>query len=545
MERGLLRRPICCKHPIIVFVLLLFVTVVIESLLVTPAHGRDLVDKLHPECTGRNLLISPAPNQGLNNQIDLLVHSLYIGIITNRKICLRGFYPQFDNALTVPIDLIYDIDHIHEALRNSDIVARIVSRFPNDRFDYQSINRTVTSVDYLSPTVSIEDYKNSVCLLLKGDGAHGSRACPDNYKNIDIRAVEKNYQGIVQFLQRKDIAYIESLALTNGVPFVRTGYETPEDDVCINEIHKVIKFTSIFYTYANKFLLTSGIKPETPYTAIHLRLEDDAMMQYWTVNWYEYEEVPSVREAKLKFLWQKEEHDLFIVAQYLKTITTSVDSKTVLFASTGLKGSPKGDLMDFVVDLLKNHYPNFIVSSEYKQSFLNLALPAKGREILAIFDYIIASQASHFIGISMSTFSANAMRRTKHRHGIKDIQYGKGETRLHERAISAKVEAENALRGYRFSSVNTDNRTNAELLSVFAKHSFMFSIRDMGLPVNVPKTLQEINQTLSVHGICSGIQLVNFYRTSFYKSTRRRASRRLPFGESYPGIGLIGLIPEH
>ena len=465
------------------------------------------------ECTGRAMLISPSAAMGLHNQLDLLVHAIYVGLITNRNVCVRGFMSNFDSPALINIAWIYDLARINSAIRNSGIVQRV-------RPDDHRINRNISLSTFVAP-IHPSDYQECVCLILRGEGASGKRDCPERgIRNIDMRRLEQNYTGIISFLQREDVRNLEKVSFTPGVPFVRLGLENVEDDELIHELHLLIRFSPAFYDTANVLMHKHQIISGQPYTAAHFRLEDDALSQYRTFNYWEYEERPDVKAQNLRFKWPQEMHDVFVAARFLQAVINAVKPNEKLFIGTGLRKS--NNRLNFLIDLVEKYYKHVLIN-DAKSIGENEVVPIKGRETTAIVDYIIASGATHFIGISLSTFSANSMRMVKHASGIKDIYYGKGETRLHERAIAKKhIEKQRS-------------EAEAKLLASFAAKSFMFSVRDMGLPADIPTDLQELNRTLTVPGICSGIQLINMYRQA--------NPHKQPFAAQFPGEN--GLIPEH
>lgn len=499
--------------------------------------ANDPVRDGYPECDGRVLILSPAVAMGLHNQVDLLVHAIYAGIITNRNVCIWGFRTTFTDEDSINIGFVYNLHAINYGIRNSGILSRI-------RPEDQTINRNPTESIFVAPVSGeVLQYMDEVpCYELRGEGAQGSRRCKhllhtDKYFGItrDIREMEKNYQGIIQFLQRGDVQAVEKLALTSGLPFDRKGFETTHDDEIINEIHLLIKFAPAYYEVSKAIQFKNGIVNNTPYTAVHFRLEDDALSQYFVFNWYEYEEIPSVKEANLQFNYTREEHDVFVASKFAKTIVQTVAQSEKLFMCGGLHKYK--NRLNFLLELLDNHYGKNMIaadlispaSSDYHE------LPIHGRESAAIIDYIISLEATSFIGISASTFSANTMRHVKRRHGISDLYYGKGETRLHER-----THPHHKHRQSKILSRATEKGEMDHILK-FTNRTFMFSIRDMGLPAFAPTDLPELNDTLSVPGLVSGIKLVNMYRKNNPPDPKRGIGPP-PF--TYLPSNKDGMLPE-
>lgn len=486
-------------------------------------------------CDGKALLVSPAAGMGLNNQVNLLVHAIYIGIVTGRNVCVLGFGVSFDIADKLNAAWIYDMAYINAAIANTGIVQRMALKDAK-------IKRAISV-----RTAHAHDYYAAHCLILKGEGGNGMRNCPFNRaaESMEIRRVEKNFVGILQFLQREDISKLEKVSLTPGIPGQRTGFESEDDDRHIHDIHLFIRFAPAFYELTNILLHKNGIESGEAYTAVHFRLEDDALSQYHTFNYWEYEEEQEVKDKGLKFMWPREEHDVWVGAKFVQQIVKAVNRTEKLYLSTGLH--KRQNRLNFVLDLLDSYYVNMkandLLNSNFDEQNKEILLPIRGREVAAIIDYIIACKATHFIGISASTFSANIMRTIKHRKGISDRNYGKAEIKLHERnplynPLLPKTPEEKKKAQV---IVAKKKLVDLDLLSFesFAAKSFMFSVRDMNLTANLPTDLHFLNETLAIPGVCSGIQFINRYRVDNCQNKGILIKR--PWVESFPG-NAAGLI---
>jgi len=492
-------------------------------------------------CSGRSLLVSPSNGMGLNNQVNLLVNAIYIGLLTHRNVCLHSFGISYDSDEHVNAAWIYDLAYINAAIANTGIIGRIAIKNPMIK---QPISVRLAHA---------HDYAAATCLILKGQGGNGMRQCPYHIhkQTLDIRKLEKNFVGILQFLKRVDIRNIEKIALTPGIPGQRVGFDSEEDEQHIHDIHLLLRFAPAFYELTNRLLHKNEIEPGDTYTAVHFRLEDDALQQYWNFNWWEYEELEDVKAKKLKFMWPREEHDVWLGAKFLQQIVRTVPRTEKLYMTSGLH--KRKNKLNFVLDFLDKYYVNMkandLLNSPADVSLKELLMPIRGREVAAIVDYIIAARATHFIGISASTFSANVMRALKHRKGILDKDYGKAQVVLHERnplynPLLPKTPDEHLTARNRAALIASKRKVeDLDLLQSFAAKSFMFSIRDMNLTATLPTDLRFLNETLAVPGVCSGIQFINAYRKANCMNKNSPLNMKKPWME-YLTEGADEMIPE-
>ena len=476
----------------------------------------------YPECKPPNLLISPSDMMGLHNQVDLLVNSIYVGLMTNRNVCMRGFKPQFDKTDMISVAMIYNLQTMNHAIEASGIKRRI-----HESFNISSSSNPGSENPFHLASIIGPEYQEATCLELHGEGAMGQRNCPGQKHGLKIRQREPNYTGIVAFLQRDDISQMPCVAVTNGVPFVRTGFEETIDDAFIHEIHLMVKFQPIFYEVRDWLLVNeNGMKPGEPYTSVHFRLENDGLNQYHTFNAWEYEEVESVVKAGFTFNWTRPEHDIFVTSKFLQTVINTVPKDEKIHICSGL-GKGQHNRVNFILPLLKDYYKGNMFSNNMLNLELAVAagLPIEGREVAAIIDYIFAGGATNFIGISLSTFSGNAMRLIKTKRGIKDLYYGRTDGRLHDRAINAKAGRKK-------------QPQNSEELAAFAEKSVLFSIRDMGLPPFQPTEIGELDKMLTIPGLISGIDFIEKFHhaTKVDADSRREPLMSRPFQRMHPNV---------
>jgi hypothetical protein len=414
---------------------------------------------------------------GLNNQVDILAHSIYIGILTNRSVCLRGFLSNFDSADMINAGWIFDVTYMN----------KLIAPLQNEMLSSSESALVTQTSNVFVTTARGSDYEQTTCLVLTGEGASGHRRCPGQKYNVMIRQKEPDYKGILPFMQRDDITNIDSIALTSGLPLLRHGFSSSIDNKWIHKIHLLIRFNPVFYDVSQVLKENNGIRSYTNFTAVHFRLEDDALGQYHQFNWWEYEELPYVKQLNLKFNWTREEHDVYVGSKFLQLVVSKVNASDTLYFSSGL-GKVKNRL-NFVCELLDGYFAK-VAHNNLLNNRVHTEVPIKGRESSAIIDYIIASEANYFIGISASTFSNNTARLINHK------------SRGNSMRKKDNVKLKN----------NFDNNFDIESVDASEEFSSMFDVRNMELPIDVPVTFDALNTLLTVPNLVNGSTFIKLYR---------------------------------
>lgn len=251
------------------------------------------------------------PYGGLVNQLITLAHSLILGHYTGRDVYYPFFFSDFRGGEVVPLKDILDIV-------NSPLSSRLVE------------------ADVLYS--------------------------PSFYQGWDGGAIPQgNVIDLLSALRGEEEEF-----LSIGTPLLPYEPTSIAQQNTFRDIHTLIykliisciRFTPPFYEEAKKYT------PSSPYTAVHLRLEDDFLFHPSAI---------CLSPEKLGY-------------SYIHS------SPAGSFFATYLGKEP--NKLNWVLDKLTGTF-----------SPAQLSLPWKGREINAIVDYIICSQAENFIGLRNSTFS--------------------------------------------------------------------------------------------------------------------------------------------
>lgn len=431
------------------------------------------------KCEGRRMLVSPSLSMGLHNQLNLLVHAIYIGARTSRNVCIRGFLPDFNSFNFIHLGWIYDIVHMNREMNDvlEEVITKARIELKTKEIDQKGALH-ITKFD-------VGDYAKAICLVLQGEGATGRRKCPQQAAERFIRALEPNYKGVLPFMLRDDIQRLDAVSLTAGLPFQDYGFNE-EDKKFIQMIHEsVVRFLPAYYDNVamimNEFRIHDG-----NFTAIHMRLEDDAMSEFWTWNNWKWEETPHIKKQGLKYNWTREEHDIFVTSEFLKVVTRKVPYGAHIFLCTAL--TKQKNRLNFLVDILRGRYMedkiHIVDVLNRGNTHIEYQPPIEGREIAAIMDFIIATKATQFIGISASTFSINAVRHLNKKERLKS-QHDNTEQLIREGHYGVK-----------------------EFVLFDPAHM------NQTIPDLVPRDLKVLQQMFDVPNFISGKKLIAKYRTN-------------------------------
>eukprot|EP01041_Mallomonas_annulata_P005368 gene5368-10728_t len=234
----------------------------------------------------------------------------------------------------------------------------------------------------ISPGPNNELAKRAVCLRLQGDGAMaGIRKCQGGNKIRDI-TYNANYTNMLEYIQHPEYDSLRSIAISPGNESYSAIHLRLEDD-----------FLSHLYVYGLRALnITSHnmTRPDFNYLIL------DDFLNYLEIY------IPSSNINSTSTSKSKE-------------LKTRID---VVHISTGLGkygwGIPRTQTFNFVIEILQKKYTKIgMFDYSYVDKFLRKnssifdmsILRERGRDIRAIPDYIMASQASSFVGFCLSTFS--------------------------------------------------------------------------------------------------------------------------------------------
>lgn len=145
------------------------------------------------------------------------------------------------------------------------------------------------------------------------------------------------------------------------------------------DFYSNMRFTSKFHD-ALDYIRNTFLSPE--YNVIHLRLEDDFISPYSGHFGFTYEG-----------------YTMLLLNRYFEKMDKMMKPDSKIYIATHLlkKDYPN----NYIINLIRERYPNIVTSTPWRD---HIDLP-QGREIDAIIDYLIATNAKNFIGMHGSTFS--------------------------------------------------------------------------------------------------------------------------------------------
>eukprot|EP01031_Cornospumella_fuschlensis_P034587 gene34587-41882_t len=368
---------------------------------------------------------------GLQNQITLIAKSLLMGSLTQRHVCVGLFLPYFASWPSIPMDMVVNMTETNRAL------ARI-----------EGFNASST---YLS--VWTEAAAGAcVCYLLQGaDGVNlpaGHRKCVGR----PWKVLRMHQRDALRWLLHDNHAF-NSVCLTPGLPFYQP-LDTSHQAL-LSRIVAAIHYTDVFLALADHIKRSHGVcRPagcsgQEAFVALHLRLEDDwiktkvGAMQIDLI--FKNRSMPHdhqlyyalIRHKMVAFL----NHTLPLFQQALHI---SPNSSPWLFVASGLKYYasdrygryatdwaglvlPRGQTIASTPLNLSAFLPahpgdpgllgDVAITQRFQQLMEHVVTPHP-RELLALVDFIVASQAAHLIGVCDSTFTHNL------RAAILDRRYG-------------------------------------------------------------------------------------------------------------------------
>jgi hypothetical protein len=145
------------------------------------------------------------------------------------------------------------------------------------------------------------------------------------------------------------------------------------------DLYSNMRFTSGFHE-ALDYIKSNFLGDK--YNVVHLRLEDDFIAPYSGHFGHTYEE-----------------YSMILLNRYLEMMENMFLPDSKIYIATHLlkKEYPN----NYIIDLIRDKYPNIVTTTPWRDQ---INLP-QGREIDAIIDYLIATNAQNFVGMHGSTFS--------------------------------------------------------------------------------------------------------------------------------------------
>lgn len=411
-------------------------------------------DSVHHRCDSRrNIIVTFSPYMGYRNQMDTVAKAMFIGSLTNRSVCI----PHFNSDYRVPADISPHY-FINLNQTNANLAKLIRSVHFGKTQKEVDMSPPTTSDDILVMGINEAAKSKCICLLLQGPGAPGSsnRRCTYGARDttIMIRNMDKNYTNLLDFIQRPDIRNINSLCLSPGMPYgnpVRPEHEAYSRQVKRALVHHDVMGSIANYVKAKEGICKEKCTGQEMYISTHPRFEDDFVGQFQMLTGF----------------WQKRGVNYglnnAIIDSFLHDFQTFLNdfliSVNIIHISTGLgkgAGKEKGQkhLNDF---LIKNYYERrFHPVSSYHYEYLDhirevahhtnhsshfesdapdipdphnvthhiskselitfhhimAGINTKKsimRDLHAVIDFLIASQATFFYGVCASSFTVDLL----------------------------------------------------------------------------------------------------------------------------------------
>ena len=290
--------------------------------------------------------------------------------------------------------------------------------------------------------------RTCICLMLQGAGAPaGVKRCTYGARGTTkmIRDIDANFTNLLDFIQRPDIRNIHSLSLSPGLPFglpIRLEHEAYYRKVQRALVHHEVMGSIANYVKAKEGVCTDKCTGNELYISTHPRLEDDFIAQLQMLTGY-YQR----RGINGAFNSAIIDNFLHEFQTFLSDFSIHVD---IIHISTGLGKAGTTFLNNF---LIPNYYERrFRAVSTYHYEYLEQIrqvahftnhsshissnssdIPdpynvthyisksdlitfhhimagintktSKLRDLHAVIDFMIASQAAFFYGVCASTFT--------------------------------------------------------------------------------------------------------------------------------------------
>ena len=280
---------------------------------------------------------------GLFNQLWGLVNGIMIGHYTKRDIVVRGLYPQYDKRDTISISKVIDLDRLNKSL----------------------VKLGIKTVVHNKKSLSNIDWKKSSLF------------------NPGLRSIR-----YPMFIPIVNLLLLETHVYTDlgSTCFYPLGNYPDHIQGMVRSIFRVLPFTDKIYSVVNECISILGLKTETGYSSVHLRMEDDMLKMFDECHKINPEEYTKKYMEKywvfMEELFGKND-DI-----YLATHLCRSENKNNHLPSLIKERYPNVRFWEGK-DTWRRHYPNFI----------------QGREIDALIDYLMCTKSRKFVGFIPSTFS--------------------------------------------------------------------------------------------------------------------------------------------
>jgi hypothetical protein len=402
---------------------------------------------------------------GYRNQMDTVCKALFLAALTNRSVCVGHFNSDYRTAPDIATHHFIDITATNDKLthvlsHSSTATAATATSGTATATASDTATATGTASDTATATTAVAllvtsevAKKKCTCLLLQGAGAPGGvRRCHfGGGGTLLVRSVDANYTNMLDFLQRPDISHIASVTMSPGMPYFEPI--RPEHDALFRKIQSSVVHPQVFHSIANYVKSNEGVcrghgdghghecTGDEVYISTHLRLENDFISQLQAISGFYQKRglnaacnnaiIDSFIRDFQKFLSDfsivvsaihistglgKTENNWnsFLVKNYYEKKYQAVSSYHYEYLDDVMKVAHQVNISTYLngtMDLIDPHNVTNFVSHKELLLFHHIMAgidlkKSKLRDLHAIIDFLIASQASFFYGVCASSFSA-------------------------------------------------------------------------------------------------------------------------------------------
>jgi hypothetical protein len=300
--------------------------------------------------------LNPNCNYGLNHQLWCIADALIIAHYVNRKVMVRGFYPDYNNRYQIDLSNIINIEETNNNLLKKGFRTSILPFNKNIEWN-------------------LSRYPNPVY--------------NDNFTNI---YTDNKFDIMIEKLKEEKEGYID--LYTCFVWPLMLPYNYRQDYVKeVISIFLCLEPSALIKCCVQKRLQEVGIQNSEKYNAIHLRMEDD-WVTHLTSN-YKH----NFHYGKTFELYTQE-----MIHQVCEKIQWLNGNK--LFTATGLKKSENQN--NYILDDLNEKFPSLVYAKNkmcsWKEVFSGVN---EAREIEGYIDFLICLNAEQVIASYYSSFSVS------------------------------------------------------------------------------------------------------------------------------------------
>lgn len=319
------------------------------------------------------------PQTGLCNQLNSLLSTICLCVNNEKIIVIDKFLKEIHTNNYAPIADILDLEKTNQFLEKYNI-ALVDGCFTKDlniisaKYGCNDIFMDVTNI--------VKSFLMDNKLIIKKEidlnSIFGGDCQVNKAKILKIDFMLNNHNRFTMSFSEKNNFLTKDI----NIDFTNKNYilspkweliDTPQNINMTTDIYKNLTFHDVLVIHSNQFIQKIGITETTVVNIIHLRLEDDAVRHWSSIN-------------KLS----KEMFKKRLSEKYIHLINTLIDKKDKTIILTY-------DSNNLVINHLKNNNYNYFIHDKIKNN---------NREVNAIIDIINSKCCNNvFISVGGSFFS--------------------------------------------------------------------------------------------------------------------------------------------